>query len=184
MRATWPLDFGDAYLHCVRPLESFTRCPIEARFIDTCEDAQSYYAHKLIGDHLIEVRGVPVVVRFNAEETHVYTDTRNPCPPADVVVRAGGRERRCLCRARARLMDLILPTLSNPAKALKARTVSGAQLFGPEQASKQRICIVVAPASAGSNVYYVRTMFGVSPTDYARYLRTEPGVTWPSKPQK
>lgn len=66
-------------------LTSFNSCPIMSRFIDTREDALSYYAHKLIGDQAVTVQGVPIVVRFNREEIHHFTDKRTPCPACDIV---------------------------------------------------------------------------------------------------
>jgi hypothetical protein len=107
-------------------------CPIASRFIDTPEDALSYYAHKLVGDHRVAVRGEAIVVRFNAEEIHLFTDCRQPCPPDDVTARAGSsRELRCLSRERARMLDLVLPTIQAPAVVLRALIHEGVMLLGP-----------------------------------------------------
>jgi hypothetical protein len=82
---------------------TFLSCPIASRFIETREDALAYYQHKLVGDHRVDVGGIAIVVRFNAEEIHLFTDCRAPCPPGDVMARAGrSREIRCFSGQRAR----------------------------------------------------------------------------------
>lgn len=158
----------------------FQRCPIASKFIDTREDAAAYYAYRLEGDHPVEVGGVALIVRFNGEETHAFTDNRKPCPEHHIVVRNGGHERRCLCIARARRMDLILPTVRKPAVTLRAKSHRGVMLIGPEEAPHRlRICVVVAPESQNPNVYFVRTLYDVSPKQFEQYRRSEPGVRWP-----
>ena len=113
---------------------TWSRCPIASRFIDTCEDARAYYALRLVGERPVSVGGVPLVIRFNREETHIFTDTRNPCPPGDVVRRAGASgELRCFCVDRARLLDLILPTIAAPVVTLRATMPGGVMLLGPPE---------------------------------------------------
>jgi hypothetical protein len=159
----------------------FISCPIASRFIDTREDAAAYYAYKLAGDHPITVLGVALVVRFNAEEIHLFTDDRTPCPPADVTARAGASgEVRCLSRERARLLDLVLPTIQAPAVALRALIRGGVMLLGPADPAARRMCVVVAPSAREAGVYFVRTAFPVAGKDFAAKLRAQ-RVPWPPK---
>jgi hypothetical protein len=162
-------------------LYRFQSCPIASRFVDTREDALSYYAHKLVGDHHVTpLGGVPIVVRFNLEEIHLFTDERTPCPPECVVHRPGvrAREVRCFSVERARRMDLILPTVEAPVTALRARKPGATMLFGPpDPSSTYRLCVVVAP---GARVYFVRTAYPVDPTSYRNALKS-PRAPWPPK---
>lgn len=157
----------------------FERCPIFSRFIETREDAFAYYAFRLVGERPVTVRGVPLVVRFNPEEIHIFTDTRAPCPPPDIVRRAGrSSEVRCLCIERARAMDLILPTIEAPVAARRARMPGATMLFGPpDPASTRRLCTIVAP---GGRVYFVRTSYLVNPTEFRQALKSNPiAAPWP-----
>ena len=156
------------------------RCPIASRFIDTRDDALSYYEHRLVGDHPVTLRGgIPMVVRFNREEIHLFTEKRTPCPPDCVTHRPGARSRevRCFSVERARMLDLVIPTIVAPITALRART--GTKLFGPpEQGSSRRLCVVVTP---GDRVYFVRTAFPVNPTGFKNALRSDPPTPWPPR---
>jgi hypothetical protein len=157
-------------------------CPIASRFIETREDALSYYAHKLAGDHRLAVRGVAIVVRINAEEIHLFTDCRAPCPPEDVTARAGSsRELRCLSRERARMLDLVLPTIEAPAIALRALIHEGVMLLGPADPVARRQCVVVAPSARVGGVYFVRTAFSVTAKDFAAKLGANKPAPWPPK---
>lgn len=158
----------------------FLSCPIESRFIDTCEDARAYYAMRLEGEHTILVHGgAQLIVQFNKEETHIFTDERNPCPPGDVVRRLGrSGEVRCFERTRARLMDRILPTIANPVAAFQALKPGGVQLYGPPEASARRVCVVVAPSGGR---WFVRTAYPVNAEGFARARRSCSVVPWPPK---
>jgi len=162
-------------------LSRFLSCPIAARFVDTREDALSYYAHKLVGDHAITLGGgEPMVVRFNPEEIHLFTDERSPCPPDCIVCRPGAhaQETRCFSVERARRMDLVLPTIQAPVTSLQARKPGATMLFGPpDPKSTVRLCVVVAP---GAQVYFVRTAYPVAPTAYREALRGK-RAPWPPK---
>ncbi len=163
------------------PASSWLSCPIRSRFIDTREDACAYYAFRLVGDHPVSVQGVSVVVRFNPEETHLFTDTRSPCPSGDVVRRAGASgELRCFSAERARLLDLILPTIAAPVVTLRATISSGAMLLGPPDPSARRLCVVVAPSARDRGLWFVRTSYPVSPKDFAAARRGR-AVPWPPK---
>lgn len=159
----------------------FLSCPIASRFIDTCEDARAYYAERLVGEHTILVRtGGSLVVRFNSEEAHPFTDERNPCPPDDVVRRAGrSGEMRCFERTRARLMDRILPTIAAPVAAFRALIQGGVQLYGPPEVGARRVCVVVAPL--GGATWFVRTSYPVNAEGFARARRGSLAVPWPPK---
>jgi hypothetical protein len=159
----------------------FLSCPIAARFIATRDDACAYYAYRMVGERRIEVDGVTLRVRFNAEETHLFTDTRHPCPPGDCVRRAGASgEVRCFSLARARMLDAILPTLERPAVVLRAKIPGGVMVFGPADASAWRMSVVVAPARDG-DLFFVRTAFSVSPKDFAAAVRAQQRAPWPPK---
>jgi hypothetical protein len=163
-------------------LARFSSCPIAARFIDTAWDARSYYAHKLVApsDHAVDVRGTEVLIRFNAEEIHLFTETIKPgdpaCGPADLVVRMGGKETRRFSIARARMLDLVLPTIENPARVVAAKG-PGVLLLGPADPSARRLGIVLAP-SRGDAAYYARTSFEVTPSEFNAHLRARPRP-WP-----
>lgn len=156
-------------------------CPIKARFIDTCEDALAYYTFRLVGEHPVSVGEVPLLVRFNPEETHPFTDEREPCPPGDVVRRAGkSGEVRCFCAERARLLDLILPTIIAPVTALRAKMPGRVMLLGPPDPALRRLCVIVAPLAKEPGVWFVRTAYPMSPKAFAA-ARRGPSVAWPPK---
>lgn len=159
----------------------FLSCPIASRFIETSEDARAYYAFRLVGEHSLLVRGAgPLVVVFNPEETHLFTDERDPCPPSDVVRRVGrSGELRCFERSRARLMDRILPTIAAPVAAFRALIARGVQLYGPPEVGARRVCVVVAPLSGEK--WFVRTAYPVAQDQFARARRTGFVVPWPPK---
>jgi hypothetical protein len=161
-------------------LTTFNSCPIESRFIDTREHALSYYAHKLIGDHKVTVKGVPITVRFNAEEIHHFTDERSPCPPSDVVKREGkSGEVRCFARDRARNMDGVLDALRRAAVVHAAKIPGGRVVYGPAGANAQRLAVVIGPG--GGNVWFVRTVFNVSAQSFASACRSAKPAPWPPK---
>jgi hypothetical protein len=162
-----------------KELLRFGWCPIASRFIDTIEDARSFYEHRLVGDHGIMVGDARLTVRFNPEETHLFTDERSPCPDGDVVVREGGREERCFSIHRARHLDLILPTIAAPVATLRARLPGGVMLFGPPDARALRFCVIVAPARR--ETYFVRTAYPVAPHDFLRAKRSNRPASWPPK---
>lgn len=159
---------------------AFLSCPIASRFIETSEDARAYYALRLVGEHSLLVHGVePLVVVFNPEETHVFTDKRTPCPPPDVVRRVGcSGELRCFERTRARLMDRILPTIAAPVAAFGALISRGVQLYGPPEVGARRVCVVVAP---NRGKWFVRTAYPVAQDNFLRARREGVVVPWPPK---
>lgn len=158
----------------------FTSCPIASRFIETREDALSYYAHKLEGAHSIVVGSVEIVIRFNPEEVHLFADSRSPCPECDRIRRPGrSGEVRCFSKERARLLDLVLPTLQAPAKCVRAKDPRNVLIFGPsDPKSLRRLAVVVGPGGPG--LWFVRTLYPVEPKAFRAYLRS-PGVNWPQK---
>lgn len=163
------------------PLSRFTYCPIESRFIDTIEDACSYYAHRLVGGHRVTVHGAQILVRFNPEETHLFTDERSPCPDGETVLRKGGRERRCFARDRARLMDRILPTIEAPAACLRARGhPQGVQLFGPPDPGARRLCVLLHP-SRWPWQWYVRSSYPADAKSFVNARRSNRPAQWPPK---
>lgn len=163
-------------------LTRFRSCPVASRFIETREDALSYYSHRLVGDHRVTTQGAPIVVRFNPEEIHLFTDDRAPCPPDDIVAREGRcGEVRCFSRERARLLDQILPTVRAPAVVLRALIPGGVMLLGPADPAARRMCIVVAPAAREAGVFFVRTAFPMSPKDFAAKRRSSKPTPWPPK---
>jgi hypothetical protein len=165
-----------------RPVTRFSYCPLRAEFIDNVEEARAYYAYKLEGDRSIEVRGTTLIVRFNREEIHLFTEAirEGATPPQDrLVFREGSSEVRVFSRQRARTLDRILPTIREPICALTAKIHRGIQLIGPADAHGLRISVVVAPGSE-DRVFFVRTMFPLTPTDFARARRGRPRP-WPPK---
>jgi hypothetical protein len=162
-----------------RDLSRFLSCPIASRFIDTRDDALSYYAHRLAGDHGVSIAGTALTVRFNPEEIHAFTDTRSPCPPQDVVRRRGGREIRCFSRERARLMDRMLEAVAKPAAALSARMPGSVMLFGPADPGARRVCVVLGPDTRDSGVWFVRTAYPVTAEAFVRAKRLHRPAPWP-----
>jgi hypothetical protein len=159
----------------------YLSCPIAARFIVTPDDACAYYEFKFVGDHPLEIGGRRLTIRFNAEEIHIFTDTRSPCPAGHLVARIGvSGEVRCFCLDRARKLDAILPTLRAPAAALRAKIPGGTAIYGPADASAWRLAVVVAPSARENDVYFVRTMFPVSPKDFQSAIRGDRS-SWPPK---
>lgn len=167
------------YPGTVSNLPPLISCPIESRFINTREDARAYYAFKMVGDHPIVVQGHAVTIRFNREETHLFTDKRQPCPECDQVPRESRyAEDRCFCVVRARRMDDILPTLQHAARLLAAKIHRGIQVIGPDAPGKQRLSIVVAPEGA---VWFVRTVFPMDAKAFAQACRSTRPAPWPPK---
>lgn len=150
-------------------LERFAFCPIESRFIDDLDGARSYYAHRFVGDHKVSVKGVDVVIRFNAEETHLFSDTD---PPTDgsprIEVRRGGgsREIRYFNRKRARMMDRVLPTLCNPARSVEAKSAHGVLVYGPAEQNNPRLAVVVVRDYSSKTTWFVRTTWSVTANEY------------------
>jgi hypothetical protein len=156
-----------------------------AALLETLEEARVYYEARLVGEHVIETPGDgdPLVLRFNREEIHLYTEELRPGTrpnPAMLVQRSGrSGEVRRFSRVRARLMDQIIPTISNPVACLEAKIPGGRMLVGPPTLeATQRLVVVVAPDSDDC-VYFVRTAYPMSQTDYARALRVERRARWP-----
>jgi hypothetical protein len=163
---------------------SFTYCPIESRFIDCAEDARAYYHFKLVGlgPHVIEVFGkVRVTVRFNAEEIHPFT-TEKPIVGAEQLARPGkhASEIRYFDRERARRLDQILETLTNPARAIRAKDPRAVCVYGPPREGAQRMCVIVGPEGA-SGCWYVRTAYPVSADAFRNALQNTggKGSKWP-----
>jgi hypothetical protein len=169
---------GRATFRCVPAF--FTSCPIASRFVDTREDALSYYAHRLVGRHELDVKGTVVAVWFNPEEIHLFTDERTPCPACDVLRRTGASgEVRCFSRERARRMDEILATLRNPAAALVARIRGGRTVYGPADSRAQRLAVVVAPGSDGA--WFVRTVWPATARSFRDACASNARAPWPPK---
>jgi hypothetical protein len=155
-------------------------CPSASRFIETADDARAYYALKLVGDHTISVNGTRVIIRFNSEEIHVFTDGGAPKSTADLVPRPSDpREVRTFSRERAQRMDVILPTLSASCVAIQGNGPGSILVYSPD-AMVWRLGVVVAPDRRDRHVYFVRSAFPVSPKDYAAALRGA-RATWPPK---
>jgi hypothetical protein len=160
-------------------LSSFASCPLASRFIDTREDALSYYAHRLAGDRPIAVKGAEITIRFNPEEIHLFTDERTPCPACDIIRRDGrSREVRCFSRDRARRLDDILDTLDRAARVHRAKTPGGLVVYGPAGANMPRQAVVIGP---GAGVWYVRTAYPVSAKAFVKACRSERPAQWPPK---
>jgi hypothetical protein len=156
-------------------------CPIASRFIDTLDEARAYYDERLVGDHIISVNGTRVIIRFNAEEIHLFTDHGAPRSMADLVARPSDpREVRSFSRERARRMDAILPTLSAPGAAIPGKGSRSILVHGPGAPSAWRLGVVVAPDRRDRRVYFVRSAFEVAPKNYAAALRGA-RVAWPPK---
>jgi hypothetical protein len=150
-------------------LSSFASCPLASRFIDTREDALSYYAHRLAGDRPIAVKGAEITIRFNPEEIHLFTDERTPCPACDVI-RRDGRSREVRCD--------ILDT-PGPGRAVhRAKTPGGLVVYGPAGANMPRQAVVIGP---GAGVWYVRTAYPVSAKAFVKACRSERPAQWPPK---
>lgn len=161
-------------------------CPIASKFIDTLDDAAAYYQWKLAGDHVVDVQGVRVVIRFPIEENHAYTDSKCPAPwdhENHKVVRASARrEERCFSRDRARLMDEILETVGAPATCHKAKSPGAVQIFGPAKKDARRMSIVLVPEKGCQATWIVRTAYPIAARDFAQACRNKPmPAPWPPK---
>lgn len=152
--------------------------------IDTLDEAREYYGARLVREHQIECRGVSLLVRFNPEETHLFSEEMRPgtkADPAKLVHRAGpGGETRYFSRARARLLDEILPTICAPVTSLEAKIARGQMLIGPPTLeASQRLVVVVAP-DRERLAYFVRTAYPISQAQFAIAVRSR-RVRWPPK---
>jgi hypothetical protein len=150
--------------------------------IETPADALEYYRARLVGEHPIICRGVRVVVRFNPEEIHLFTEDIKPglSPRADMLVQRPGAvgEVRYFSKVRARMLDRILPTIAAPARALEAKIHRGVQLIGPvDPVAHDRLSVVVGVDGA---CWFVRTAYPLTHTEFQRYLRSR-AAPWPPK---
>lgn len=168
-------------------LRRFDWCPLESQWIRGLDDARSYYAHRLVaaGPHTVTFRGgSSVVVHFNPEETHCFSDAldaNTTCPPSERVCRPGASgEVRRFSLSRARRMDEILPTLAKPAASMRAKLSPAAvQVFGQPDVRGERTCVVVAP---DRNVWFVRTSWLSSAMDYRNATNPpKQRAAWPPK---
>lgn len=159
----------------------FVSCPIQSRFIDSADDARAYYHFRLVapGPHLIEVQKRQLQIQFNALETHLFS-TEKKITDAEMVARVG-EEPRYFARERARLMDLILPALSNPSGAIPARIRDGVSVYGPPFRDARRLCVVLAPERSFKR-WFVRSAYPVSAQDYRNAVAAagrQRRVLWP-----
>lgn len=150
--------------------------------IETREEALAYYA-TLTGDHRIVVSDVEVTIRFVAEEIHPFTVSveEGRSPPESSVVRRPDKsgETRIFSRQRARLLDEILPTLSNPVGCVPGTAPKSLQVYGPANKDGQRLAVVLIPHR---NYYIVRTAFPLSREDFAKLARKKSRpLPWPPK---
>ncbi|MBE7481147.1 MAG: hypothetical protein HS104_14335 [Polyangiaceae bacterium] len=157
---------------------------IRSELIETLEEARAYYAERLVGDHSVVVGDRTLVLRFNQEEIHLFTEEviagRTP-PPEKLVRRPGvSGETRVFSKQRARLMDQVLPTVRAPVRVLRAKIASGALLVGPPTLdSGARLAVVVAPGRE-ADLFFVRTCYPMSVADFARALAGKPKASpWP-----
>jgi len=163
------------------PPHDFLSCPIAARFIETADDARSYYAHKLVGLHDVTVKGAALVIRFNHEEIHHFTESTpcKWCPGCTRVSRRGrSGEQRCFNRSRARQMDAILDTLRKAAVVHEAKMAGARMVYGPADVNAQRLAVVIGEETG---VWFVRTAFSVSAKEYLKALRSGKAAPWPPK---
>lgn len=154
---------------------------VRSELIETIQEARDYYAERLVGDHAVSVRGVDIVVRFNAEEIHLFSEEvrAGSNPDASQLVWRKGRtgEVRFFARARARLLDGIIPTLAAPARVLAAKIPGGCMVVGPAQPAGWRLAVVIAPCDS-RGVFFVRTAFPMEPKAFADAVRGRP-AKWP-----
>ena len=156
---------------------------LRSELIETLDEARAYYAERLVGDHSLVIGARTLVLRFNHEEIHLFTEGviagRTP-PPEKLVQRPGvSGETRVFSKQRARLMDQILPTVRAPVRVLRAKIARGALLLGSPALDGARLAVVVAPGSEAS-VYFVRTCYPMSVADFARELARKPAAArWP-----
>jgi hypothetical protein len=157
----------------------FDYCPWKSRFIDTAADALSYYAHKIVGHHDVAVRGVTIKIVFNPEEIHLFSERiEGPRGDGERIQRPGksGEERK-FNRARARMLDELLGTLSEAAVIHEAKMPGGRAVYGPARADAPRLCVVIGPGSGGT--WFVRTAYPVNAQEFAKAVRTGRAARWP-----
>lgn len=149
--------------------------------IKNAEETKQYYREKLVGDHEIQVGGAVLVIRFAREEIHAFTEDiqeGNTPPPEKLVQRPKSSEVRVFSLTRARLLDSILPTLSNAAGAVAAKEPRSTLVFGPSDKEGKRIAVVIYPVE---HCFAVRTAYPLTPKEFAHYRRTSKSRPWPPK---
>jgi hypothetical protein len=159
----------------------FTYCPIQARFIDTAQDALAYYHFRFVagGQRVLQIGGVSVRLVFNPEEIHLFSATTCPAPGTELIQRPGSSELRYFDRTRARRLDEVIHTLERCARALPGRT-GNVCVYGPVGPDQRRMCVVVGADRAGA-YWYVRTAYPVSSSEFGRAVREArgKGAKWP-----
>lgn len=127
---------------------------IRAEFIETLEEARTYYRARLVGTHKINCYGKPVTVVFERDAIHLFsveTPGDDP-PPVEMIARrrvAPERfEERTFSLKRARLMDEVLRavslfTVSIPGTGAKGREKR--MLHGPRLTSGEYLRVVLRP---------------------------------------
>ncbi len=152
----------------------------DSSLIDTLEEAWAYYRARFVGERVVSCGGVPVTLRFNAEETHLFSESiregASPAPGSLVHRPGGGGEVREFSKGRARLLDDIVPTICAPTLRVEAKT--GKMLIGnlrPTPA-RQRLAVVVARSG---EVYFVRTAYLIGEDEYRRHQRQGRRTRWP-----
>ena len=99
--------------------------------ITTVEEAREYYRERLVGAHKITCCGKQITIFFDYDATHLYSEAADPqaIPAGAFVVTQqiapGQSAVRVFNLVRARLMDRVLPAVSNFAVSLVGKGPRG-----------------------------------------------------------
>jgi len=129
-----------------------TTCVPCSADIQTRAEAVAYYLAKLAGSHTITCRGNRIDIVFEREGTHLFSqgvDDINAILESELVTRnIGGGKRDCrrFCLDRARLMDFVLPAISNFIRCTGSKGAQSRQpreVHGPKMACGRHMKVVL-----------------------------------------
>ncbi|HEY2431571.1 MAG TPA: hypothetical protein VGI12_02785 [Vicinamibacterales bacterium] len=152
-----------------------------AEAITDLAQARHYYASKLVRAHQITCHGAPVVIVFEAENTHLFSEEVEDTDaiPADQLVtkkQSGGREEiRQFSLDRARLMDCVLPAITSFTHCHAGAgppTHSTRLMYGKAMPCGRHMCVVLRPGP--KTAWTVVTSFPMQKAKYSERCRMKP----------
>lgn len=120
-----------------------------SEFISSLAEARAFYSEKLARSHEITRYDRRVVIVFEREATHLFSTEpkTSPIPEEELVLRRLGGERvevRQFSLERARLMDHVLPALSNFTVSTSAQR-GNRLVYGPRLPDGRYLRVALRP---------------------------------------
>lgn len=160
--------------------------PVTSSFkISTLAEAEAYHLHELVGDWIIRVGTETMTVRVPSDEIHVYTTDKVIKGAPTVKRRHHKNEVRHFDIVRARLMQLIFPTIvRKPTKIIRGNDRDSVELLATLEKGRKFIIVLErdeqAPPKAKHVMYRLRTAFEADER-YWRQQMNKKSIPWPPK---